>query len=450
MSDGRHFDSKQSLNGFSVMRLGQAIKSMQLGTSMLGSESGDGLPLLKMGNLTIGGFNFGKLEYLRHQDSRLSAPYSLRRGDFLFNTRNTLDLVGKSAVWRQQLPYALFNSNIMRIKFHDWCDDFFLGYYFATHIGWREFRRIATGTTSVAAIYSRDLVNCTITLPPIAQQRKIAQILTTVDNLIEKTESLIAKYQAIKQGMMHDLFTRGIDAHGHLRPPQTEAPDLYKQSELGWIPKEWDLVPAKQLCHEITKGSTPSDISAEYGPGRVPFIRVQNLSFDGTLLFESQQAYILTSVHDTALVRSKVFPGDVLMNLVGPPMGKISLVPDTYPEWNINQAISIFRTLDAKSAYFLSHYLLSKGAYRWFLSRAKKTSGQQNLTLEMSRQVPVPKPQNRNEQDRITARLRSADEMLASETLSLNKLKHLKKGLMQDLLTGNVRVKVNKSEEVAS
>jgi type I restriction enzyme S subunit len=55
-------------------------------------------------------------------------------------------------------------------------------------------------------------------VPPPSQQRKIARILTTVDNLIEKTEALIAKYQAIKQGMMHDLFTRGVDEHGHLRP----------------------------------------------------------------------------------------------------------------------------------------------------------------------------------------------------------------------------------------
>ena len=61
-------------------------------------------------------------------------------------------------------------------------------------------------------------------LPPPAEQRKIARILTTLDNLIEKTEALIAKYQAIKQGMMHDLFTRGVDAHGHLRPTQPKPP----------------------------------------------------------------------------------------------------------------------------------------------------------------------------------------------------------------------------------
>ena len=73
-------------------------------------------------------------------------------------------------------------------------------------------------------------------------------MLTTLDNLIEKTESLIAKYQAIKQGMMHDLFTRGVDVHGHLRPIQADAPDLYQQSELGWIPNEWEEGTIDDFC----------------------------------------------------------------------------------------------------------------------------------------------------------------------------------------------------------
>lgn len=67
-----------------------------------------------------------------------------------------------------------------------------------------------------------------------------AEILSTVDEAIEQTEALIAKTQQIKAGLMHDLFTRGVTANGQLRPPREEAPQLYKQSPLGWIPREWD------------------------------------------------------------------------------------------------------------------------------------------------------------------------------------------------------------------
>ena len=74
------------------------------------------------------------------------------------------------------------------------------------------------------------------------QQRRIAEILSTVDEAIEQTEALIAKYQQIKAGLMHDLFTRGVTPDGHLRPTRTQAPHLYKESPLGWIPKEWEVV----------------------------------------------------------------------------------------------------------------------------------------------------------------------------------------------------------------
>ena len=76
--------------------------------------------------------------------------------------------------------------------------------------------------------------------PPLPEQRKIARILSTVDDLIERTEALIAKYRAIKQGLMHDLLTRGVDASGRLRPPREEAPGLYRESAVGWVPREWE------------------------------------------------------------------------------------------------------------------------------------------------------------------------------------------------------------------
>ena len=80
-----------------------------------------------------------------------------------------------------------------------------------------------------------------IARPPLPEQRKIARILSTVDDLIERTEALIAKYRAIKQGLMHDLLTRGVDASGRLRPPREEAPGLYRESAVGWVPREWEV-----------------------------------------------------------------------------------------------------------------------------------------------------------------------------------------------------------------
>ncbi len=100
--------------------------------------------------------------------------------------------------------------------------------------------RRSQGSTFLA-ISSSDLSSMPIAAPALALQRRIAEILSTVDEAIEQTEALIAKTQQIKVGLMHDLFTRGVTANGQLRPARDEAPQLYKKSPLGWIPKEWEV-----------------------------------------------------------------------------------------------------------------------------------------------------------------------------------------------------------------
>ena len=121
---------------------------------------------------------------------------------------------------------------------YDLVDTWYL--YYQMHLHKHRYAVLGIGSTFLE-VNKSDTESFPILYAPLPEQRKIARILTTIDNLIEKTEVLIAKYQAIKQGMMHDLFTRGVDEHGYLRPTYDEAPDLYKPSELGWIPKIWEI-----------------------------------------------------------------------------------------------------------------------------------------------------------------------------------------------------------------
>ena len=110
-------------------------------------------------------------------------------------------------------------------------------------------------------------------IPPLPQQRKIANILSTCDEVIEKTEAAIAKYQALKQGMLHDLFTRGIDVKtGKLRPSYQDAPELYKESDLGLIPKDWEVkdlgdVGEVKMCKRIFSYQTKDE-------GDIPFYKI--------------------------------------------------------------------------------------------------------------------------------------------------------------------------------
>lgn len=279
------------------------------------------------------------------------------------------------------------------------------------------------------------------------EQRKIATILTGIDTAIEKTEALIAKYQQIKAGLMHDLFTRGVLPNGQLRPPREQAPELYQETAIGWIPDEWRVECASTLCSLITKGTTPaSDEMWQEGDG-IRFLRVDNLTFDGQLSYDASNFKIALKTHLGDLARSRCLPGDVLTNIVGPPLGKVGVISEQTGEVNINQAIAVFRPRDGLHPGFLLQWLTTETVKRWFLQRAKQTSGQLNLTLAMCQELPVPS-MGIHEQELILARAQGCERLIQSEWGKLRSLKSQKSGLMHDLLTGKVPVKVEEPEVV--
>lgn len=118
-------------------------------------------------------------------------------------------------------------------------DGLFLFYQLSRLKG--RFERYAAGSTFLE-INRKDIGRIAVPLPDGEnEQRRIARILQTIDRAIEKTEALIDKYHQIKAGLMHDLFTRGIGPDGQLRPSSEQAPGLYQETPIGWMPKEWGL-----------------------------------------------------------------------------------------------------------------------------------------------------------------------------------------------------------------
>jgi type I restriction enzyme S subunit len=271
---------------------------------------------------------------------------------------------------------------------------------------------------------------------PIEEQTKIAEILSCIDTAIEQTEAMIAKQQRIKTGLMQDLLSKGIDEHGNIRTEHTHA---FKDSPLGRIPEEWESICTREVCQLITKGSTPKARGVEGGECVVPFLRVQNLTFDGHIDFCADLEYIKLNVHLGELKRSVVLPDDVLQNIVGPPLGKISIVPSLYPEYNVNQAIAIFRPNHRVKSEYLCKWFSTPFARTWFDLNSKRTSGQQNLTLELCQNLPLALPDTK-EQLRICHSIEVLENVDKQNKSTLLLLSRLKTGLMQDLLSGKVRV----------
>jgi type I restriction enzyme, S subunit len=130
-------------------------------------------------------------------------------------------------------------------------------------------------------------------------------------------------------------------------------------SDLPQLASGWTWCVPAEICSVVASGSTPNADEMFEGIGDVPFIKVYNLTHRGVLNFSVRPTFIATDTHSVRLKRSIARPGDVLINIVGPPLGKVSLVPNEFPEWNINQAIVLFRPHERILSRYLAYAFLT-------------------------------------------------------------------------------------------
>jgi type I restriction enzyme S subunit len=170
------------------------------------------------------------------------------------------------------------------------------------------------------------------------------------------------------------------------------------------IPTTWEWVRATDLCFSVVSGSTPPPEIFETTAG-VPFLKVYNIR-EQRIDFEYKQQFVSHSYHSTKLKRSILHPGDVVMNIVGPPLGKTAIIPDSHPEWNCNQAITAFRpALPSMTAYLYTFF--KEGSFLRNIELIG-TAGQDNISVTKCRNIPVPLPPLA-EQHRIVAKV---DELM--------------------------------------
>ena len=157
-----------------------------------------------MGNLKNGEFDLSKLEYLE-DDCIPNDEDFVKKGDFLFNTRNTLELVGKGATWFGESDKYAFNSNIARFVLKN-INTFFYNYLYNTAHVQKQIRARATGTTSVAAIYPKSLDSIKYFVPSLDEQSKLARYFQILDNLITLHQRELEKLKNLKKACLEKMF----------------------------------------------------------------------------------------------------------------------------------------------------------------------------------------------------------------------------------------------------
>ena len=355
----------------------------------------------------------------------------LKRGDVVFAASGeTHDEIGKAAVYCGSEPaYAGADTIIFRPK--DGVDARFLGYAVNAENAARFKARYGQGS-SVIHISAAHLQRLPIFLPPIAEQHRIAEILDTLDEAILKAEEIIAKLQQMKQGLLHDLLTRGIDDNGELRDPERQ-PEKFQDSPLGRVPVEWEVGPAASWCSTITVGVVNSATHAYVRDG-VPFVRSQNVRANR---IETDELMFVTDWFNRQQSKSILRTGDLLLVRTGYP-GTAAVVPLELDGGNCFSLILARPKHDIMDSHFMAEFINSPGA-KSEIARMHFGSAQHNFNIGEMRQLPTPCPPL-SEQVAVRAILQSQEQRQQEERAQLDKLHALKRGLMDDLLAGRVRV----------
>jgi len=245
---------------------------------------------------------------------------------------------------------------------------------------------------------------------------------------------------------IEELFSELDNGIAQLKTAQQQL-KVYRQSLLKWLyEKSEESVPVKLInaCEFITKGTTPAKEKFTSNNGEIPFLKVYNLTFNGSLDFSKDPTFVPKETHDVFLKRSKVYPDDVLMNIVGPPLGKVSIVPNHFPEWNINQAIVRFRCKEMLNNKYLLYFLLCDNTIRSYSRKAKATAGQFNLTLEICRDIVIPLPSLKEQQlivSELESKLTVCEKIEETISQSLQQAETLRQSILKKAFEGKLVTK---------
>jgi len=376
-----------------------------------------------------GASNFGDFPFFTSGDNVLLHDNYVVEGEKLF-----LATGGKANI-KYFNGKAAYSTDTYVISSNNICTKF-LYYYLLNQIDLIN-NNLFTGS-GLKHLQKNDFKKLRLKLPEDkTEQIRIAEILSKADAAIAQIEALIAKYQRIKNGLMQDLLTKGIDEKGNIRSEKTH----HFKTEKGLrVPEDWEVYELGEITDHVGSGVTPKGGSNVYSHEGVLLIRSQNVLI-GEFSLEDV-AYINSGINER-MQRSQLQDLDVLLNITGASIGRSHFVPENFPTSNVNQHVCALRIKNKSigKSLFVSSFLNSYEGQKQ-IKRLLGASNREGLNYQQIREIKIslPKIEGDLEFNKIHKVLVAINSKIEKLKNNLNKHRSLKTGLMQDLLSGKVRV----------
>ena len=346
--------------------------------------------------------------------------FFLKKGDLIIARAGT---AGVSILVDRDLKNTIFGSYLIKVKLNEKVFPKFVHYFCQSRFYWNHVISNQAGST-LKNISLPIIESLCIPIPPILEQKAIAKVLSVVDLAIQRTEEVIAKTERLKKGLMQTLLTKGI---GHKE---------FKDTEIGKIPKTWQIATLGEIA-EINK----EQIDPAKSKPNETFIYIDIDSVENeTGRIRNPKRILGRDAPSRA--RRVVHENDVIMSTVRPYLRAFAIIPKEYD----NQICSTgFAVLSCKKDTVIPYFLLITLFSENVIKQCNQMMmGGQYPALNQSQvsRIKIPLPP-RDEQEKIASIFYALDEKLELERIEKKRLEIIKQGLMDLLLTGKVRVKVN-------
>lgn len=408
-------------DGWEVKQSSELCSGIADGTHDTPQPSFFGFKLVTSKNLKDNKLDFEDCYLISEEDyNAINKRSQVNQFDILFGMIGTIG--NPVIILDKKIDFAIKNVGLFRFN-----GDYELAKWFYYYLSSEQFKNYLDFILSGS---SQKFVSLGMlrTLPILIpkekkEQEKIAKILLTLDKAIESTNRLIEKEKNIKTALMQELLTNGIDKDGHIC---TRATHTYKESELGLIPDDWEVKKVSQLSKTFA-GGTPDRENSSYYNGNIPWVKSGEVN--QSVITKTEETITQNGLNNSSA--KFVQKGTILVAMYGATAGKVALLNI---EATTNQAV-LAVPLKNDDTFFVIYMLelhMSKLVFQ------AQGSGQPNLSKQMVDNMLLPLP-SIDEQKQIAKILTTQDKKIETEETNLAKLKELKKGLMNDLLSGKVR-----------